>query len=309
MLLTLAGMSALLLAYVTTTVVGSLRTRARIRRRIGGFSHLTATEDEAPAQARPAASTMRAQTRTGFLDTRYPLAGGLRTATFAGSFGAASAALLIAALVFFGLPVPVALVAALVAGALVGLNVGRTLEDRRRRAFEERFRIVIEDFQRMVHFGISPPRAIESVTEAAEEPVRSSLEKVVNGMHIGVPLAQALEDEARRVRIGELAMLAAILGTQADTGGDLSEAISNLAAMLRERLDMRNQLSATTAESRLTLVILAVVPLIAIAIQSAVQPGWFETMVGESRHLLGIGIGLIAGGLLAARAMTRSVAP
>ena len=307
-LLTLAGLAALLLAYPATRFAMSLRTRARVRRRVSGFSHLAASDDEA-AQVQPEGATMRTQSRTSFLDARYPLAGGVRAATFGISFGLATTTLLTAALIFFGVPWPIAILAALVAGASVGMNVADTLENRRRREFEDRFKIVIENFQRMVHFGISPPRAFESVTDAADEPVKSILGNVVNAMQLGVPLAQALDVEARRVRIGELAMLAAILGTQADTGGDLSEAISNLAGMLRERLDMRTQLSATTAESRLTLIILAVVPLIAMAIQSTVQPNWFQTMIGEARHLLGIGVGLIVGGLLVARALMRSVTP
>lgn len=308
-LLTLAAVSVLLLAYVATAATKSLRDRARVRRRIGVFSHLADTGDDAPVRVEAVASSVRTQSRTTFLDARYPLAGGVRTAVTAASFGVASATLVVAALLFFRVPAPVALVVTLVAGGLVALNVASTIEGRRRTAFEERFLIVAEDFQRMVDFGIAPPRAFSSVTEAAEEPVQSSLKNVVSSVDLGIPLAQALEAEARRVRIGELAMLAAILGTQAQVGGDLSEATANLASMLRERLDMRTRLRATTAESRLTLVILAAVPLVAIAMQWAFQPELFDTMIGESRHLLGIGLGLIVGGLLAARAMMRSVQP
>lgn len=309
LLATLGGIAALLLAYGAATLSASLRARARIRRRIDGFSQLASADDDDAAQAVSEMPAMRTPSRTGVLDRRYPLAGGVRTATVALAAGVVGAVLLLALLVFFRVPVPVAIIVAIAVGGVVGYNVGTAQEARQRRTFEERFVVVIEDFQRMVHFGISPPRAFASVAEAAEEPVRTPLRNVANALELGVPLGPALETEAQRIRIRELAMMAAILGTQAQSGGDLSEATANLADMLRTRLNMRTQMGAATAESRMTLIILTIVPVVAIAMQWALQPELFDAMIGESRHLLGIGMALIVAGLLVAGAMTRSVRP
>ena len=305
----LGGIAALLLAYGTATLSASLRARARIRRRLGVLSQLADTAEEREVRTRLEVLVARTPSRTSRLDARFPLAGGLRAATFALAAGLVAAILLSALLVFFRIPAPVAIITGIIAGGILGYSVGNTLEARQRRAFEERFVLSIEDFQRMVHFGIPPPRAFASVTEAAAEPVRTPLRNVAHAVDLGVPLDFALEAEARRIRIREFAMLAAILGTQAQSGGDLSEATANLADMLRTRLNMRTQMSAATAESRLTLVILAVVPVVAVALQWAIQPELFDAMINESRHLLGIGVALIAAGLLAAGAMTRSVRP
>ena len=111
--------------------------------------------------------------------------------------------------------------------------------------------------------------------------------------------------EARRVRMSELAMLAAIISTQTSTGGNLSEAVGNLAAMLRERLDNRARMKASTAESRVTLIILSIVPFIGVGIQAALQPELVGVLLGEGRHLLGIGLAFIVSGLVISYFMIR----
>ena len=156
-----------------------------------------------------------------------------------------------------------------------------------------------------MQYGITPQQAFNSITRVAEEPVKGALENVRHATGIGVPLAAALQVEAKRVRIGELAMLSAILATQARSGGDLAESTANLATTLRERMDSRSRMNAMTAESRITMVILVAVPVLAIGMQAFTRPELIGVMLGEARHLLGIGFGLIAGALLVARAMMR----
>ena len=112
--------------------------------------------------------------------------------------------------------------------------------------------------------------------------------------------------EARRVRMSELAMLAAIISTQSSTGGNLSEAVGNLASMLRERLDNRSKLKASTAESRVTLIILSVVPFLGVGLQAFMQPELLAVLMGEGRHLLGIGLGFITAGLVISYFMIRN---
>ena len=163
----------------------------------------------------------------------------------------------------------------------------------------------MEDFQRMVRFGIPAMQGLKSVSEAAEEPLKASLRKILLETDFGVPLDQAMAREARRVRMSELAMLAAIISTQTSTGGNLSEAVGNLATMLRERLDNRSKMKASTAESRVTLVILSIVPFLGVGLQAAMQPELFGVLLGEGRHLLGIGLAFIVAGLAISYFMIR----
>lgn len=300
-----AGLTAWLLLFG----IRALRRRAAIRRRMAGISGLLVLDaiEGGPAAGGDAEGPARgANWLVGPLNARYPLAGGIRSAALGIGAGVLCFAGLAAALIFLGLSAPFAYAASALLGGVVAWNAGTLLEDAKRSEFSARFLVILEDMQRMVRYGISGPQALNSAAAAAEEPVATSLRNIVLEVEFGVPVGVALDREARRVRIGELLMLAAVFSTQTAAGGSLSESIENLAKTLRERLDNRSRIKASTAESRVTMIILSLVPVGAIGLQMMLNPEVVEQLFGEGRLLLGIGVGLVAGGLLISWLIIRS---
>lgn len=282
----------------------SIRRRLRIARRMRPLNIPEAeqrSEDvadaEQPSAERPILS---------FLNGLYPLSGGPRTAMLAAACGVAACAFLIPALMFVGLPGPLASIASALLAGVIAWMAGGSREEHMRERFQDRFLVAIEDFERMARFGIGTSQAIASIAASAEHPVRASLAKVALDADLGIPLAAAIDREAQRIRIAEMAMLAAIVSTQSRTGGGLTEAVSNMAQMLRERIDNRARLKSATAEAKISLIVLSIVPVAAVGLLAATQPGVFETLFGSGRHLLGVGVGLIAAGLAVAFFIVRS---
>ena len=300
---------AFLVGWFAVLGTQAIRRRARIRKRISPFGELLAagTAETAPTPVRVRERTSSTENPlVAGLSARYPLAGGVRTTLIAGIAGVLAFAVLVPVLSFFSFPTTLAFVTATLVGGGLGWNIGGVLEDGKRNEFSDRFLIALEDFHRMVRYGIASNQALKSITDAAEEPVKSSLRKIVLETEFGVPIGPAMDREARRVRIAELSMLAAVVSTQSATGGNLSESVANLAAMLRERLDNRSRMRASTAESRITMLILTFVPFAGIGLQAAMQPELIGVLMGEARHLLGIGIALIVAGLVISWFMIRS---
>ncbi len=289
---------AVFAGFLVLTINDAMRAKLRIRRRLQPMTALLDAEGPAPVvEVLPAASAESDNYLVERLDAWFPLAGGVHTAMIALGTALLVWIVLVPAMIFVGVPTIFAILVSLVVAAIVGWNVGTVLEDRKRDAFASRLVTVVEDFQRLVRFGTSSLRALRSVAETAEEPLAPSLKDILRETDFGVPLEQAIAREAHRIRMGELAMLAAIISTQTGTGGSLSEAVGNLGDMLRERLDSNVRLKATTAESKVTLIVLALVPVLGVTVQAFLQPEMVDTLLGEARHLLGIGVGLIASGL------------
>ena len=301
--------AALLVGLIVLAVVvnETVRTRTRIRRRVAPLSDMLEGGGEKPVATPVPEQAAEQNPIARLFDRTYPLAGGLRTAGLAALGGLVAVAALIPALGFVGVPKLLAVPVGLLLAVGLGWQVGAVLEERKRVQFKERFLLVVEDFQRMVRFGIATAQALNSIAASAEEPVKASLRRVALNADFGVPVGVALGREAHRVRITEMAMLAAIVSTQTHTGGGLAESVGNLAEMLRERLDNRSRMMAATSESKISLAILSGVPVAAIVIQSALQPQLVETLLNQARHLLGIGAGLIAAGLAVAWFMVRGV--
>ena len=264
------------LAALASWAIDTLGQRWRVRRRLRAYSDLLAPRDSSygPEPEAEAEISLRKQGNRAaeWIDGQFPVSGGVRTGWIALGVALAASACFLPALAFFGLPLLPAVPAALGMGFALGWQAGRGIEERRRQAFRARLVVALEDLQRMVRYGISLQNALGSLSRNVEEPLRATLRRVLSDTGLGVPLDHAMAREARRVGIAELAMLAAIASTQAATGGNLSESVQNLGAMLRERIDSGTRMKSATAESRITLVVLALVPFLGVAAQSAASP-------------------------------------
>ena len=299
--------AGLLAAVVALVVVDALSVRAKVDRRLRPLSGMSTIDEAEPlAQKSLAQNAQEENALVQWLSVRFPLSGGVRTGVVAVVVAVVVTTLVGPFLMFVGLGPMLAMTCALIAGVSLGWNVGKAREDGERTSFNDRFLLAMEDFQRMVRFGIPTMQALNSVADATDAPLKPVLRNVLLDAGLGVPLERAMAREAHRIGMGELAMLAAILSTQADTGGNLSEAVGNLAEMLRERRDNRTKMKAATAESRVTLIILCVVPILGIGLQATVQPELVTVLVNEGRHLLGIGLAFIFGGLAISWLMIRS---
>ena len=298
---------ALLAGMLVLAINDAMRARLRIRRRLRPITDLLDTEGAAPVMetALPEARAESDNYVVERLDALFPLSGGVRTGMIVCGTTLLSWIVLVPVMVFVGVPALVAMLLSLAAAMTFGWNAGSVVEARKRDAFCNRLVTAVEDFQRMVRFGTSSLRALRSVAQTTEEPLLASLRSILRETDFGVPLEQAMAREAHRTRMGELAMLAAIISTQSGTGGSLSEAVGNLGDMLRERLDSNVRLKAATAEPKVTLFVLAMVPVLAVTIQAFLQPDIVDTLLGDARHLLGIGVGLIVSGLFISWLMIR----
>ena len=307
-IVTVAGVVTTLLAgMLVLTINDTLRARLRIRRRLQPITNLLDTEGLSPVMetAMPESRTESDSVVRQRMDALFPLSGGVRTGMIVLGATLLLWIAILPAMIFVGVPNIFAAFLSLAAAMIFGWNVGSLVESRKRDAFCNRLVTAVEDFQRMVRFGTSSLRALNSVAQTAEEPLAASLRSILRDTEFGIPVEQAMAHEAHRIRMGELAMLAAIIATQSGTGGSLSEAVGNLGTMLRERLDSNVRLKATTAESKVTMVVLALVPVFGVTIQAFLQPDMVDTLMGDARHLLGIGVGLIVSGLFVSWLMIR----
>lgn len=305
---TLALVLGIVVAAGAVPLWKQLDKRRRIRERMKRLDIFdTYREEEAVAAVKADDESGDQGVLAAVLDRWYPLAGGVRTGLTV-FIGAALAALaMMWALAFFGVALPFALIGGLALGAFVGWNIGAFREGGMRIKFADRLLAVVDDLQRMVRAGMPVAEAFRTTAEAADDPVGESLRRVGHAAGVGVPLATALDMEARRIKISDLAMLAAIFGTQSRVGGGIAESVGNLADMLRERKDNRSRLKSATAESKLSLIVLSGVPFAAIGIQGASKPEIFDLLLGDARHLLGIGMGLVVLGLATAYLLVRRV--
>ena len=179
------------------------------------------------------------------------------------------------------------------------------MQARRETEFVRRFPEIVEQIVRLAGAGVPALEAVSVAAEDAPDPVGPVLRDVRDRLLAGLDADTALRMAADRVRISEFTLFAAVIRLQRRAGGGISTAFSNLAATLRERRGTALKAHASTAQTRLTLFVLSIMPVAVLIIQKFSAPKSVEILFGTEAglSLLRWGVGLIVTGILVARSI------
>ena len=238
------------------------------------------------------------------IESRYPLVDARRAFPLAVGAGFAAAALCWFSIWFLKIPAQWwTLPASGLAGAGGAWYALQWQEARREAEFVRQFPEIVDQIVRLAGAGVPSVEALSVVTEDAPEPVQPILRSVCDALLAGLDADTALRMATERVRLAEFTMFAAVLRLQRRSGGGVSVAFTNLSTTLRERRKDALKAHASTAQTRLTLLVLTLMPVVVLLVQKYMAPASVEMLFGteQGATLLQWGTGLIVAGLLVAR--------
>ena len=300
-----AGTGAALLAWRRG---GDAGLRRRLRRAAAPLAGPAAAEGASGEESifRPVESRTWASGLRDRIEARYPLLEARQALPAALGVGIAGAAGGWFSIWFLQIPAgwwtaP----AAALAGAGAGWYALRVLQARQTAEFVRQFPEVVDQIVRLAGAGVPPLEAIATVADDTPKPVAPILGRVRDGLLAGLDTDTTLRLASERVRIPEFTLFSAVLRLQRHAGGGISAAFRNLAATLRERRRTTLKARASTAQTRLTLAVLAAMPIVVLVAQKFTSPQSIEILFGteEGTTLLRWGVALIVTGLLVARAL------
>ncbi len=145
--------------------------------------------------------------------------------------------------------------------------------------------------------GHSVSQAVKAVAEEMPDPVGAEFAQVVQRMNLGQPLSEALSYTCARFRSFELDLIRRAVTVQAEVGGSLAELLDKTNQTLRARLKLVRQVRVLTAQSRLTALIVGLLPLVLGMALNAMSPGYlqplFSTETGKMLLMLAVGLEVI----------------
>ena len=157
--------------------------------------------------------------------------------------------------------------------------------------FEEQFPEAIELMARALRAGHAFPTGILMVADEIPSPVGAEFKLLYDRQNFGMPLSDALKGMAERVPILDARFFTTAVLTQRETGGNLSEILDNLAAVIRDRFKVKRQVRAVTAHGRITGWILAGLPPVLAFILSMVSPEHMKPMITDPLGIKMIAVG------------------
>ncbi|MCB0894754.1 MAG: type II secretion system F family protein [Nocardioides sp.] len=169
---------------------------------------------------------------------------------------------------------------------------------RRRKAFGAAVPDTLSLMSGALAAGLSLAQAAETVTREGVEPVAGEFRRALVETRLGMPLENALDGVAARFGSEDLHWAVMAIRIQREVGGNLAELLDTVAATMREREYVRRQVSALSAEGRLSAWVLGCLPVafllyLLVANRSYISPmfsdprGWILLSVGVL--LLGVG--------------------
>jgi hypothetical protein len=127
--------------------------------------------------------------------------------------------------------------------------------------------------------------AMRIVARESPEPVRSEFHKLVEGLKVGVTLEQGLARMRDSMPTSEVAFFSIVMNIQGKAGGNLSEALGNLAAVLRDRKRLEGKIKAMSSEAKASAGIIGSLPVAVMGLVYLTTPGYigvlFTTRTGN----------------------------
>jgi tight adherence protein B len=166
------------------------------------------------------------------------------------------------------------------------------LRKRRQKKFGEQFPDAIDVIVRSLKAGHPIPIAIAMVGREMPDPCGSEFGMVADEVTYGADMETAMRSLYHRVGQDDLPLFVTAVAIQGSTGGNLSEILQNLSAVIRLRFKMRRKIKALAAEGRFSALLLSGLPVAMFFILKGIAPNFY----GDIWHLDMTKIGLAIAG-------------
>jgi tight adherence protein B len=134
------------------------------------------------------------------------------------------------------------------------------LKARRQKAFTAEFANAIDVIVRSVKSGLPTNEALKIVAREMPQPVSGEFDQLVESLKVGVTLDQGVRRMYERMPTAEVNFFGIVMTIQSRTGGNLSEALSNLSAVLRDRKRLQGKIRAMSSEAKASAMIIGSLP-------------------------------------------------
>ena len=181
-----------------------------------------------------------------------------------------------------------------VVGALVPFALLSRAASRRQAAIQGQLADTLMVIASSMRAGHSFMQSLDSAAKEVDEPAAGEFGRVLTEIRLGRDTEGALEALVERVGSQDLEWAVTAIKIQRKIGGNLSEVLETVAKTIRERETLRRQVRVLSAEGRISIIVLTVLPLLLAGYIMLVNPEYLRTLTTTTA---GIAIS-ITGGLM-----------
>lgn len=171
--------------------------------------------------------------------------------------------------------------------AVIGLGIAigamplfYVLNAKRKRliTFEQQLPDALDLMGRALRAGHAFSSALKMVGDEMPEPVAGEFRTTFDELNYGISLQDALQNMATRLPSADLRYFVIAVLIQRETGGNLTELLDNISALIRARLKLMGTVRVLAAEGRLSAWILGLLPFILAVFLNVINPKFMSLL-------------------------------
>ena len=146
--------------------------------------------------------------------------------------------------------------------------------------------------------GFSFMQALDHIANEMDDPVKTEVRRVVMDVNVGLPLEDALNNMTERINSPDFNLVVAAVLIQRQGGGNLAQILDTISETINERVRMRREISALTAQGRMSGMVLGCLPFGLAIILQIISPGYLEPLFSNpmgQAALAGSGVLMLIG--------------
>ena len=149
---------------------------------------------------------------------------------------------------------------------------------RRMKKFSDEFANAVDVIIRGVKAGLPLIDCLKVIASEAQEPVRSEFQEIIEDQTLGLPLGDAVARLPERMPLAEANFFAIVIAIQSRSGGSLSEALTNLSKVLRDRKKMDGKIKAMSQEAKASAGIIGSLPIVVTVLIYLTSPDYISLL-------------------------------
>lgn len=166
----------------------------------------------------------------------------------------------------------------LAAGVMLPYVVLRVMRARRLKKFGVQFPDAVDVIVRSLRAGHPVPVALAMVSREFPDPIGSEFGIVADEITYGADIETAIRNLYYRVGQDDLPLFVTAVSIQGSTGGNLSEILENLSAVIRQRFKLRRKVKAMASEAKFSAMILSFLPIGMFFVVQFVSPDFYGSV-------------------------------
>jgi tight adherence protein B len=176
---------------------------------------------------------------------------------------------------------------------LPGMYVGRAEKSRLKR-FDNQLGDMLNLVVNGLRAGFSTLQALEAVSRELPAPICDEFRRVVQEMQLGLSMDDALDHLLRRIKSPDLDLVVTAINVQREVGGNLAEILDVISFTIRERVRIKGEISALTAQGRATAWVISLMPVALLLILFLVNRPYVEKFWNSDPAICGYSMLLLA---------------